>query len=301
MNEATAEIPRELPATTKAEATPLERAAQRVDKAVDQVNALEEESRASALELKLALEEFHKLGLRKIIQRLKEDPQGKQHLFALIDEPEVFALFAMHGLVRPDVATRVKTVIKRIRSHVQSQGADVEFVDSSASTATVKLIGGGTGCSSTAAALRADIEAAIKESVREISEVNILSESSPAQLIPIEALLTGSKKPTPPEKWVQGPMVDEVIEGKPFPCEIGTDRLLFIRFGDRIQAFENACAHQGLPLDRGIFDLEAGTITCPWHGFRFDCLSGECLTAPQAQLRTIPVRVKAAHIEVRIQ
>ena len=27
-----------------------------------------------------------------------------------------------------------------------------------------------------------------------------------------------------------------------------------------------------------------GCLTCPWHGFRFDCLSGECLTAPQVQL-----------------
>jgi nitrite reductase/ring-hydroxylating ferredoxin subunit len=38
-------------------------------------------------------------------------------------------------------------------------------------------------------------------------------------------------------------------------------------------------------------DPEAGTITCPWHGFRFDADTGECLSAPQCQLEPFPVRV----------
>jgi nitrite reductase/ring-hydroxylating ferredoxin subunit len=46
-------------------------------------------------------------------------------------------------------------------------------------------------------------------------------------------------------------------------------------------------------------DMESRTITCPWHGFRFDCLSGECLTAPQAQLEQVPVRVDGGQVMVR--
>ena len=36
--------------------------------------------------------------------------------------------------------------------------------------------------------------------------------------------------------------------------------------------------------------MESRYFTCPWHGFRFDCMTGECLTAPQAQLEQVPLR-----------
>ena len=36
------------------------------------------------------------------------------------------------------------------------------------------------------------------------------------------------------------------------------------------------CPHQGLPLN-GEPDAE-GIITCPWHGYRFDVVSGRCLS-----------------------
>ncbi len=38
----------------------------------------------------------------------------------------------------------------------------------------------------------------------------------------------------------------------------------------------NACPHLGLPLTAD--PDEAGIITCPWHGFRFDAGSGRCVS-----------------------
>jgi len=57
--------------------------------------------------------------------------------------------------------------------------------------------------------------------------------------------------------------------------------------------------HVGLPLERALCDVEAGTITCPWHGFRFDSDTGECLSAPQCQLEPFPLRVTAGVVWVK--
>jgi nitrite reductase/ring-hydroxylating ferredoxin subunit len=98
---------------------------------------------------------------------------------------------------------------------------------------------------------------------------------------------------------VKGPATSELHNAKPFRWDIGETSVLLLRFDGRLQAFRNACAHQGLPLDGGIVDEEAGTIACPWHGFRFDCQTGECLTAPSAQLETFPVQIKDGHAWVK--
>ena len=51
----------------------------------------------------------------------------------------------------------------------------------------------------------------------------------------------------------------------------GTEQeAIVVRLGDRFTAYVNECAHQAMPLDDALLDREAGTITCPWHGFSFD-------------------------------
>ena len=61
--------------------------------------------------------------------------------------------------------------------------------------------------------------------------------------------------------------------------------------------FRNACVHQGMTLDGGMID--AGIIVCPWHGFTFEATTGECISAPGAQLSQIPTRIESGHVWVR--
>lgn len=51
-----------------------------------------------------------------------------------------------------------------------------------------------------------------------------------------------------------------------------------------LRAYRNQCPHQGLPLAGGSLDADENTLACPWQGFRFDCDTGECLTAPAVQV-----------------
>ena len=56
--------------------------------------------------------------------------------------------------------------------------------------------------------------------------------------------------------------------------EAGTTYLV-ARVGEEYYAIENRCSHLGWSMARGTID--DGTITCPWHGSRFDIRTGENL------------------------
>ena len=69
---------------------PLDDAARRVDNAVERAGLLEPSAQRVALALKAAVEEFHREGLRTIVARLKDDPDGRRLLFELVGvEPPV--------------------------------------------------------------------------------------------------------------------------------------------------------------------------------------------------------------------
>lgn len=120
---------------------------------------------------------------------------------------------------------------------------------------------------------------------------------APAAEPPVE--LVQIQLPGAPQDWVPGPRVDEVTAERPVAFEGGGAKILVLRVKGELRAFRNACAHVGLPLERGMCDVEAGTITCPWHGFRFDADTGECLSAPQCQLEPFSLRVRSGVVEVK--
>jgi hydrogenase maturation protease len=105
--------------------------------------------------------------------------------------------------------------------------------------------------------------------------------------------------PGDPGGWYEGPKVADVTSKKPVTFEEGGAKILVLRVKDELRAFRNACGHVGLPLDRGMCDAEAGTITCPWHGFRFDADTGACLSTPECRLEPFPLRVTAGVVWVK--
>ena len=272
----------------------LEHLAERVDKAIAEVQALDPEVRAKAMTLKSTIEEFHKAGLTHIVRTLKNDEHGKQLLFDLVDEPNVYALFAMHGLVRADMRTQVSRVIDMVRPYMQSHGGDVSLVDVQDKTVFVQLSGNCNGCSMSSVTLRNTVEESLREHVPEIESVQVVPDE-PSGLVQ----LTMPPGQGTEHGWVDGPLIGELDENKPFAFESGEHNILLIKSRKGLRAYRNSCAHQGLPLDGGLLDADAGTITCPWHGFQFDSESGECFSAPQCQLEPFPLRVEGERVLVR--
>jgi Fe-S cluster biogenesis protein NfuA/nitrite reductase/ring-hydroxylating ferredoxin subunit len=275
---------------------PLADLADAVEKALHNVRAMPIEQRKYALALKDALEAFHKAGLVTIVRALKNDPHGKGLLHELVDDPGVYALFALHGIVKSDARTRVAAVIENLRPYTQSHGGDVTLVDVRDNTVYVKLSGACNGCSMSSVTLRNGVEAALKEQVPEITAIEVVP-NEPEPAAPGLISLTRAPKN---DGWIDGPEVASLADGVPFRFDVAEGRsIVIVRLDDSVTAYWNACAHLGLPIDGGRVDREAKTITCPWHGFRFDCTTGECLTAPQAQLEAVPVRVAGNVVQLR--
>ncbi|GIV89126.1 MAG: hypothetical protein KatS3mg055_1644 [Chloroflexus sp.] len=275
----------------------LEQAAARVDAAVAAANKLEPTAQAVATELKHAIEAFHKLALTTIVRRLKQDPHGKAILFELVEDPAVYALLLMHGIVRADPVTRARRVLDDARPYMQSHGGDAELVDVRDGVAYVRLHGSCNGCSLSAFTLRKHVEEALLRAVPEITRLEVVTDQATPAILRAEA----QEMPAVEKGWLRGPAVTEVPPGQMVSITTERGSVLIVNFANRLSAYRNACAHQGRPLNDGILDPITGTLTCRWHGFCFDLQSGECLTAPQAQLEPFPLRVVDGIIWVRPQ
>jgi len=79
--------------------------------------------------------------------------------------------------------------------------------------------------------------------------------------------------------------------------EVSGVRIVLARVGDAIYAFGDTCAHSGGPLSDG--KLTGARLACPWHGWRYDVRTGECvLPGRGARVPTYSVRVDGDDIWV---
>ncbi len=98
--------------------------------------------------------------------------------------------------------------------------------------------------------------------------------------------------------WTFALEFGSIPEGGIATVPIEGEALLFARNGGSVTCFHDACAHLGLPVSGG--PVAGGHIRCPFHGFKYDLTTGECLTAPEVQLRQVAVRVAGPRVEVRL-
>jgi len=65
-----------------------------------------------------------------------------------------------------------------------------------------------------------------------------------------------------------------------------------------LHAIDNECPHQGGPLAEG--STNGTIVSCPWHLWRYDVTSGQCLTNPYGHVRSYPVSVSGDAVWVTI-
>jgi Fe-S cluster biogenesis protein NfuA/nitrite reductase/ring-hydroxylating ferredoxin subunit len=284
-------------------AVDFESLAMRVDAATAALETLEPSARAVADEVKAAVEAIHRAGLVTIVQRMRADDAARAVLFDLVDDPVVHMLLSLHEIVRPDPMTQANRVLVTVRPQLQSHGGDVTLVRIEDGTAFVRLDGACNGCSMSSVTLRNLVESALVESVPSITGVEVLPNEPSPTLIPLESLRIGPD-PTS-EGWVKvGPatsLPNDELTALSLSAQSGERaEVIVVNVGQRLSAYRNECAHEGLPLDNAVLDTDNGTLTCPWHGFCYDATSGECMSAPGAQLEQMPLRVDSGEVWVRV-
>lgn len=275
-----------------------EQLARRVDDARRAVDAFDTAEQRRALELAEAIEAFHRPALVTMVQALRADPRGKELLFQLVDDPGVRAVFALHGIIKADPMTRANQALASVRPYLQSHGGDVALVRIADGAAFVRLEGSCSGCSMSAVTLREGVEEALV-TLPEVDRIEVLDDEPTAAFIPID--MVGRKPSRKDTGWVEGPPTDAVADGDMlrFDVRLGdtTESFVVTNTEQRFAVFRNACVHQGLTLDGGLID--DGVIICPWHGFKFEAATGECISAPGAQLEQVPTRIDHGHVWIR--
>ena len=84
--------------------------------------------------------------------------------------------------------------------------------------------------------------------------------------------------------------------GKRFELEDGIEVALFQVEGN-IYAVDNVCPHQKFPLlHEG--EVEESAVTCPMHGWKFDLVTGKCLSGGNATLKTYEVMIQHGEIHI---
>ncbi|MDQ6839205.1 MAG: Rieske 2Fe-2S domain-containing protein [Actinomycetota bacterium] len=75
-----------------------------------------------------------------------------------------------------------------------------------------------------------------------------------------------------------------------WPVSVDGQPVAVFCVGATLHALSNVCLHVGSPIDDGF--VAHGCVTCPWHGWRYELVSGHLLTTfgHRPGLRTYPVR-----------
>ncbi len=78
----------------------------------------------------------------------------------------------------------------------------------------------------------------------------------------------------------------------------GRDLALFNVDGT-FRCIDNVCPHQGGPLGEG--HLEGHTVSCPWHGWKFDVITGQCTVIPSAEVESFECMVDGTDVKVKLE
>ncbi len=66
----------------------------------------------------------------------------------------------------------------------------------------------------------------------------------------------------------------------------------------RISAMDNICQHHGGPLGQGV--VLDGKVICPWHGWRWDPITGGAMESATLRIQIFPLKVEAEDVLVEM-
>jgi len=96
--------------------------------------------------------------------------------------------------------------------------------------------------------------------------------------------------------WTKALPLDELWIGEMRGCVLRGRRVLLLRVESGVYAYEDRCAHLGVPLSSGT--LRDGVLTCGAHGFQYDALTGQGINPRQTRIAALPLRVEDGDIWV---
>lgn len=248
------------------------------------------------MELKQAIEAFHQDALKKLVNIVRSTEEGKQLMLEAVEDPSVYAMFLLHGIIKQSLYTKVAVVIEEIRPYLNSHGGDIELEKIEDHVVYVRLQGACSGCSLSAVTLKNGVEEALKTRIPEIEDVRMVNDLSPG-FMPTNKKM--DKNELMKSGWKEGPEVEDLEENKPYFISFDGVEVLLIIIDNKIMAYRNRCPHRGIPFTQETVEQVDNMFLIGQNGFRFDLTSGECITVPHIQLEPFPVRLENKRVWIR--
>ncbi len=98
--------------------------------------------------------------------------------------------------------------------------------------------------------------------------------------------------------FVEVARLEELPPGKSLEAIIGVESIVVCHHNGVVHALEGICPHRNGPLGGGNF--ADGRVICPYHGWEFDCVSGEYDRDPAIRLRKFPTAIANERILVDV-
>ena len=92
--------------------------------------------------------------------------------------------------------------------------------------------------------------------------------------------------------------VGDVIEGEGKTVEVNNKLVAVFLHGGNYYAIDDVCPHMGASLSGGYVDN--GTVTCPWHAWRFRLSDGAWADYSKLKIGCYAVRVVGNEIQVEV-
>jgi nitrite reductase/ring-hydroxylating ferredoxin subunit len=82
----------------------------------------------------------------------------------------------------------------------------------------------------------------------------------------------------------------DIAAGSIHEVNVGGTVVAVANVAGTLHAISNTCLHRGGPLGQGA--LDGTTVTCPWHAWQFDVITGKVGQNPTVGVACYPVEVK---------
>ncbi len=92
--------------------------------------------------------------------------------------------------------------------------------------------------------------------------------------------------------------VGEIDEGEGRTFRVGGKLIAVFLVEGRYYALDDVCPHMGASLAGGY--IENGTVTCPWHAWRFRLSDGAWADSPRVKTGCYPIRVEGDEVQVQL-
>ena len=93
--------------------------------------------------------------------------------------------------------------------------------------------------------------------------------------------------------------LEELWAGEMKPCVVSGRRVLLLRKGENVVAFEDRCAHLGVSLSHG--RLEGDVLTCGAHEWQYDATTGQGINPAYVRLHRFAVKIEDGQVWVDVE